>query len=375
MNEITIDARKQNCSLFPLHNRQIISAYQYKGEVFALWSRDSSFVIDPSLEQQVLFGVVRFAFDENSGSFKTVHEESLYLHFTDPSCDEIREVTSHLLHDGRIVFAFSEKFTGDVKWGKHNYVIAYNIEKSIWEMGHSRLATGEISFRPWSPQLGSRDELSISYGELYLFHQDGQLIVGIDNTLYHLDDWTRDTDFAIVAPNAESQAESWLRHGSIIVSKDWSGEAPCEPDYGPPIPLIENTTRVKARIPTGVSLLMFENIREVVLRSFNELQLFDDLCYTAQHIHRDEDKKNLPLVHTLPEEDKGVPFTGKLSDFLLSHPVVPEAPPMYLLIPAVRHSDSVFTCNRSGETFAALVLDVLHRTSCVLFISLSELSR
>jgi hypothetical protein len=105
------------------------------------------------------------------------------------------------------------------------------------------------------------------------------------------------------------------------------------------------------------------------------MQLFGDLCYTAQHIHREADQKKLPLVHTLTEEDKGVPFTGKLSDLLLTHPAAPQPAPRYSLIPAIRHSDSVLTRNKSGMSTAALVVDVLHRTSCVLFIALPELSQ
>lgn len=375
MPHFTIDARKQNCSLFQLQEKQLVSTYQYNGEAFALWSRDRSFSINPSLEHQVQFGVVRFCFDENGCLLLPAKEDNFFLDFTDSYDVENREVTSHLLHDGRIVFSFSEKFTGDGKWGKHNYVIAYNIDASVWEIGLSRLATGEISFKPWSPRMGSREELSIAYGELELFLQSGQLKVGIDHTPYHLDDWTRDTDFAKVAPNPESPHEKWRRQGSMIISEELSGEEPYAPAYGAPIPLISSDTKVKARVPIALSSLTIENIRDVVLRNFDELQPLGDLCYTAQHIHREADQKKLPLVHTLTQEDKGVPFTGKLSDLLLTHPAAPQPPPQYALIPAIRHSDSVLTRHKSGMATAALVIDVLHRTSCVLFIPLPELSQ
>jgi hypothetical protein len=110
-----------------------------------------------------------------------------------------------------------------------------------------------------------------------------------------------------------------------------------------------------------------------VLRHFDELQLLGDLCYTAQHIHREADQNKLPLVNSLSQEDKGVPFTCKLSDLLRTHPAPPQPAPQYSLIPAIRHSDSVLTRNKSGMATAALVIDVLHRTSCVLFIPLPEL--
>ncbi len=375
MSHFTIDALKQNCSLFQLRDKQLVSTYQHNGEVFALWSRDSSFPIDSSLDHQVQFGVVRFSFNANGWLLPTVQEDDFFLDFTDSYAVEDREVTSHLLHDGRIVFTFSEKFTGDGKWGKHNFVIAYNIDAAIWEIGHNRLATGDISFKPWSPQMGSREELSVSFGELELFLQDGQLKLGIDNTPYHLDDWTRDTDFAQVAPNPEAPPEKWRRQGSIVVSEDWSGEEPYVPAYGPPIPLISSDTKVKASIPIAHCWLTFENIRQVILRDFDGLQLYEDLCYTAQQIHREADQKKLPLVHTLSQEDKGVPFTGKISDLGLSHPAMQQPPPQYSLIPAIRQSDSVLTRDRSGAATAALVLDVLHRTSCLLFSPLPELSQ
>jgi len=368
------NAAELNCSLFKLPERQLVSCYQHNGEVFALWSRDSSFAIDPNLEHQVLFGIVRFTFDEKGSLPPDVQEDNLFLEFADSYDVENREVTSHLLHDGRIVFSFSEKFTGDGKWGKHNYVIAYNIDASAWEIGHSRLDTGEISFKLWSPRMGSREELSIAYGELELFFQGGQLKVGIDHTPYHLDDWTRDTDFAKVAPSPESPHEKWRRQGSIIISEDRSGEEPYAPAYGSSIPLISSDTKVTARIPAVPTMLTFENIAAVVMREFDAQYTLGELCYTAQHIHREADQKKLPLVHTLSQEEKGVPLTGKLSDLLLAHPAPVVPPAKYDLIPAIRYADSVLACTKAGAHIAALVVDTLHRTSCVLFVPLSDLS-
>ncbi len=372
------NAAELNCSLFKLPERQLVSCYQHNGEIFALWSRDSSFALDPNLEHQVLFGIVRFTFDEKGSLPPDVQEDNLFLDFTDGVEAELREVTSHLFHQGRIIFTFSEKFSGNGMWGKRNFVIAYNIESAIWEIGHGRLANGDISFKSWSPLMGSRDELKISYGELELFLQDNQLKVGVDHTPYHLDDWTRDTDFAKVAPNPELPVEKWRRQGSIIVSEDrsgdWSGDEPDVPEYAPPVPLMRSDTRVKALVPMARTVLTFENIAAVVKREFDEQYLLDELCYTAQHIHREADQKKLPLVHTLSQGEKGVPLTGKLSDLLLAHPapVVPSA--KYALIPAIRYADSALTCTKSGAHIAALVVDTLHRTSCILFVPLSELS-
>ncbi len=378
MTELTIDALRLNCSLFKLPERQLVSCYQHNGEVFALWSRDSSFAIAPNLEHQVLFGIVRFTFDEKGSLPPDVQEDNLFLEFADSYDVENREVTSHLLYDGRIVFSFSEKFTGDGKWGKHNYVIAYNIDASAWEIGHSRLDTGEISFKLWSPRMGSREELSIAYGELELFFQGGQLKVGIDHTPYHLDDWTRDTDFAKVAPNPELPVEKWRRQGSIIVSEDrsgvGSGDDPDVPEYAPPVPLTRSDTRVKALIPTRSTVLILENIAAVVMREYDEQYTLGELCYTAQHIHREADQKKLPLVHTLSQEEKGVPLTGKLSDLLLAHPAPVVPPAKYDLIPAIRYADSVLACTKYGAHVAALVVDTLPGTSCVLFVPLSDLS-
>jgi|GEM_PF-880508 len=357
---------------FKLPARRLISTYQYEGQVFALWYSDSNFPADPLLEHQVLFGVVRFSFSDN-GEFAVAHEDTLALDFVDRSTIEDRQVTSHLLHDGRIIFAFSEKFTGDGKWGKHNYVIAYNIEKAIWEIGYSRSSTGDIKFKPWSSALGSRQELSISSGELELFLQNGQLKVGIDNTCYHLDDWTKNTDFTLVAPNAEARSARLQRQGTIFITEIWSGKAPNLPDYGLPIPLIDSDTKIKACICGVPCSVAFENIRELVLRYFEELHLLDDLCYPAQIIHREGDQTKLPLIQTLSKEEKGVPLTGKLSDLLLSHPAAPVAPPRYRLIPAVRYSDSVLVRNQSGLATAALAIDVLRRTSCILFVPLPDL--
>lgn len=366
------NAAELNCSLFKLPDRQLVSTYQHNGEVFALWSRDSSFAIDPNLEHQVQFGIVRFTFDEKGSLPPDVQEDNLFLEFTDSYDVENREVTSHLLYDGRIVFSFSQKFTGDGKWGKHNYVIAYNIDASAWEIGHSRLGTGEISFKLWSPRMGSREELSISYGELQLFFQGGQLKVGIDNTPYHLDDWTRDTDFAKVAPSSELPEEKWRRQGSIIVSEDRSEDEPDVPECAPPVPLMSSDSRVKALIPIASTMLTLENVAAVVKREFDEQYTLDELCYTAQHIHREADQKKLPLVHTLSQEEKGVPLTGKLSDLLLAHPAPVVPPAKYALIPAIRHADSVLACTKTGANIASLVVDTLHRSSCVLFVPLSD---
>lgn len=371
MTELALDALMLNCSLFKLPERQLVSTYQHNGEVLALWSRDSSFAIDPNLEHQVQFGIVRFTFDEKGRLPPDVQEDNLFLEFTDSFDGENREVTSHLLHDGRIVFSFSEKFSGDGKWGKHNYVIAYNIDASAWEIGHSRLDTGEISFKLWSPRIGSREELSISYGELQLLFQGGQLKVGIDHTPYYLDDWTRDTDFAKVAPSPESPHEKWRRQGSIIVREDRSRDEPDVPEYAPPVPLMSSDTSVKALIPIASTMLTFENVAAVVKREFEERYTLGELCYTAQHIHREADQKKLPLVHTLSQEEKGVPLTGKLADLLLAHPAPVVPPAKYSLIPAIRYADSVLACTRSGANIAALVVDTLHRTSCVLFVPLS----
>jgi|JI9StandDraft_1071089.scaffolds.fasta_scaffold01517_3 hypothetical protein len=373
MSQLTIDALMQNCFLYKLQEKQLVSCYQHNGQVFALWSRDSSFAIDPKLEHQVQFGIVRFCFDANDCLLLPVQENNLFLEFTDSYDVENREVTSHLFHDGRIVFSFSERFSGDGKWGKHNYVIAYNIDASAWEIGHSLLETGEISFKLWSPRMGSREELSIAYGELELFFQGGQLKVGIDHTPYHLDDWTRDTDFAKVAPSPESPHEKWRRQGSIIISEDRSGEEPCAPAYGSSIPLISSDTKVTARIPAVRAVLTFENIAAVVMREFDAQYTLGELCYTAQHIYREADQEKLPLVHTLSQEEKGVPLTGKLSDLLLAHPAPVVPPAKYALIPAIRHADSVLACTKTGANIAALVVDTLHRTSCVLFVPLSDL--
>lgn len=374
MTELALDALRLNCSLFKLPDRQLVSTYQHNGEVFALWSRDSSFAIDPNLDHQVQFGIVRFTFDEKGSLPPDVQEDKLFLEFTDSYDVENREVTSHLLYDGRIVFSFSEKFTGDGKWGKHNYVIAYNIDASAWEIGHSRLDTGEISFKLWSPRMGSREELSISYGELQLFFQGGQLKVGIDHTPYHLDDWTRDTDFAKVAPSPESPHERWRRQGSIIVSEVRSEEEPYAPADGSSIPLISSDTKVSVRIPSVRTVLTIDNIASVVKREFEEQYTLGELCYTAQHIHREEDQKKQPLVHTLSQDEKGVPLTGKLSDLLLAHPAPVVPPAKYALIPAIRYADSVLACTKTGAHIAALVVDTLHRTSCVLFVPLPEFS-
>ncbi len=368
------NAAELNCSLFKLPDRQLVSTYQHNGEVFALWSRDSSFAIDPNLDHQVQFGIVRFTFDEKGSLPPDVQTDNLFLDFTDSVEAELREVTSHLFHQGRIIFTFSEKFSGNGMWGKRNFVIAYNIESAIWEIGHSRLTTGDISFKPWLPQMGSRDELKISYGELELFLQDNQLKVGVDHTPYHLDDWTRDTDFAKVAPSSELPEEKWRRQGSIIVREDRSGDESDVPEYAPPVPLMCSDTRVKALIPIASTLLTFENIAAVVKREFEEQYLLDELCYTAQHIHREDDQKKLPLVHTLSQEEKGVPLTGKLSDLLLAHPAPVVPPAKYALIPAIRYADSVLACTKTGAHIAALVVDTLHRTSCVLFVPLSDLS-
>ncbi len=371
------NAAELNCSLFKLPERQLVSCYQHNGEVFALWSRDSSFAIDPNLEHQVLFGIVRFTFDEKGSLPPDVQEDNLFLDFTDSVEAELREVTSHLFHQGRIIFTFSEKFSGNGMWGKRNFVIAYNIDSAIWEIGHSRLANGDISFKPWSPQMGSRDELKISYGELELFLQDNQLKVGVDQTPYHLDDWTRDTDFAKVAPNHELAVEKWRRQGSIIVSEDrsgvGSGDDPDVPEYAPPVPLTRSDTGVKALIPIVRTVLTIENIASVVKREYEEHYELGELCYTAQHIYREADQKKLPLVHTLSQEEKGVPLTGKLSDLLLAHPAPVVPPVKYALIPAIRYADSVLACTKAGAHIAALVVDTLHRTSCVLFVPLPEL--
>jgi hypothetical protein len=360
----------QNCSLVQLQEKQLVSCYQYHGEALLCGREIAALLLIRSLEHQVQFGVVRFCFDANDCLLLPVQEDNLFLEFADSYDVENREVTSHLLHDGRIVFSFSERFTGDGKWGKHNYVIAYNIDASAF----GRLVT---VFQPlvksasslWSPRMGSREELSIAYGELELFFQGGQLKVGIDHTPYHLDDWTRDTDFAKVAPNPESPYEKWRRQGSIIISEDRSGEEPYAAAYGSSIPLISSDTKVKARVPIALCSLTLEHIRDIGLRQFDELQLLGDLCYTAQHIHREADQNKLPLVHTLSQEDKGVPFTGKLSDLLHTHPAAPQPAPHYSLIPAIRHSDSVLTRNKSGMATAAWLL-MFYIAQAVCFSSL-----
>ena len=371
MSEIVVDALMQNCVVFKLPERQLVSTYQHNSQVFALWYRDSSFPVDPLLEQQVSFGVVRFTFGDD-GEFKAANEDTLVLDFTDRSAVEARTMTSHLLHDGRIVFSFSEKFSDGGKWGNHNYVLAYDIENAIWEIGHNRSASGDISFKPWSSGMGSREELSIEYGELKLFVQNGKLKVGIDSTYYHLDDWVRNDDYTTVAPDAEPLVSILKRKGAIFVTENWSGNSTSFSDYGTVIELPNRDTTLKAHLSAVPCWIKFENIREQVVKHFDEMQLFNDLCYQAQHTHRDEDRKKMPEIKTLSQEEKGVPFTGKLSDLLLSHPSV-EAPPKYALIPVARYSDSVSVRQSSGTVTAALVLDVLQRTSCVMFVPIPEL--